>query len=82
MSWIAPTEREDGTPLNNLAGFKIYYGQSENQLSELVVLDNPGLATYVIDGLEEQSTWYFALSAFDSEGRESARSAVASKTFP
>ena len=83
MSWTAPTEREDGTPLGDeLAGFKIYYGQSQNQLSEIVVLNNPGLPTYVVEGLEEQSTWYFAVSAFDVDGRESARSTVASKTFP
>jgi len=82
VSWIAPTEREDGTPLNNLAGFKVFYGQSQTQLSEVVVLNNPGLATYVVDSLQEQSTWYFAMSAFDGDGRESARSAVASKTFP
>ncbi len=81
MSWVAPTEREDGSPLENLAGFKIYFGQSQNQLSEVTVLDNPGLATYVVTGLEEQSTWYFAVSAYDADGRESARSAVASKTF-
>ncbi len=83
VSWTAPTEREDGTPLGDeLAGFKIYYGQSQNQLSEIVVLNNPGLPTYVVEGLEEQSTWYFAVSAFDVDGRESARSTVASKTFP
>ncbi len=81
VSWVAPTEREDGSPLDNLAGFKIYYGQSQSQLSEVTVLNNPGLSMYVIDSLAEQSTWYFAVSAFDADGRESARSAVASKTF-
>ncbi len=82
VSWIAPTEREDGSSLDNLAGFKIYYGQSQDQLSEVVVLDGSGFTTHTIGGLEEQSTWYFAVSAFDVDGRESARSAVASKSFP
>ena len=83
LSWTPPTVREDGTPLNNLAGFKIYYGQDPNQLGEPpIVLDNAGLTTYMVDSLQEQTTWYFAVSAFDADGRESARSDTASKSFP
>ena len=77
---MAPTEREDGTPLTDLAGFRIFYGQDPEDLDVVVELTNPGLSSYLIEYLG-LGTWYFTMTAFDDEGRESARSDMASKTI-
>ena len=78
LSWTPPTEREDGSTLDNLAGYKVHYGTNQSNLGTVVVLDNPGLSTYVVDNLE-QGTWYFAVTAYDADGRESNFSNVGSK---
>lgn len=80
LSWYPPTEREDGSPLINLAGYRVFYGQDPADLDIVVELDNPGLTSYLIEYLD-LGTWYFSMTALDDEGRESAPSAVASKTI-
>ncbi|MGH8204029.1 MAG: putative Ig domain-containing protein [Steroidobacteraceae bacterium] len=80
ISWAAPTLREDGSPLTNLAGFRIRYGTSEGSYPNQVQIANPGITTFVVENLPA-GTYYFVATAYDSEGRESAHSAVASKTI-
>lgn len=80
LSWQAPTQNTDGSPLTNLAGYRIVYGTSQNALTQTIAINNPGTTTYVIDGLT-QATWYFAVRAVNSAGIESENSAVASKTI-
>jgi hypothetical protein len=76
LSWTPPTENSNGSVLTDLAGYHIYYGTSA-ALGQSVTLANPGLTRYVLTGLV-QTTWYFAMTAYDSAGRESDRTAVAS----
>jgi Fibronectin type III domain len=73
ISWLAPTENDDGTPLVNLAGYRIRYGQQSGLYNTMVNIDNPGLATYVINGLAA-GTYYLVLSAVNVNGGESAPS--------
>jgi hypothetical protein len=80
LSWIPPTQNEDGTPLQNLAGYRIFYGTSASNLSQQVNLSNPGLTRYVIDNLSG-GTWYFGIRAYSATGVESAMSAIATKTI-
>lgn len=80
VSWTAPTLRSDGTALTNLAGYRIHYGNSANDLREWLAIDNAGINTYVIGGLPP-GTWYFGVVAVDSLGRSSSISTVASKTI-
>lgn len=79
LSWIPPTENADGSPLTNLAGYKIYYGRSSDSLSEVVIIDQAGITTYVIENLSP-TVYYFAMTSFNSEGVESERSATLMKT--
>lgn len=80
LSWVAPTQNVDGSPLTDLAGYEIRYGQSSADLSETVQLDNPSLNVYVIENLTS-GTWYFAVTAVNSQGVTSPLSNVASKTI-
>jgi hypothetical protein len=80
LSWNAPTQRTDGTPLVDLAGFRVYYGTSANDLSQVIEVRDPGARSWVIEDLTS-GTWYFAATAFDQSGAESSRSNTASKTI-
>jgi hypothetical protein len=81
LSWRAPTENTNGSALTDLTGYKLYYGTAPGQLTSTIALSNPGLLTYVIDGLTVGVTYYFAVAAVASDGMESALSDVASKTI-
>ena len=81
LSWTAPTQNTDGTPLTNLAGFKIYWGPTAGNYPNSVTLNNPGLSTYVVESLGS-GTYFFAATALSSSGAESALSTTATKTIP
>lgn len=80
ISWTPPTQNTDGSTLTNLAGFRLYYGQTSTQLSSTVELQNAGLASYLVSNLGS-GVWYFAVRSFSSGGAESVQSNVASKTI-
>jgi hypothetical protein len=80
LSWSRPTLDTNGTPISNLAGYKIYYGKSSGALTSVIQVANPATVEYEISSLGA-GTWYFAVSAYNSESMESERSAVGSKTI-
>ena len=79
LSWTPPTSNTDGSPLNDLAGYRVYWGTSPTSLSNSVTVANPGLATYVVGQLTP-AVWHFAVTAYTTTGYESSYSNVASKT--
>lgn len=68
LAWDAPSTNEDGTPINDLAGFKVYYGTSPNYYEEPI--DVNYVSDAVIDNLSS-GTWCFAVTAYDTSGNES-----------
>jgi hypothetical protein len=80
LAWNAPTLRTDGTPLTNLAGFRIYYGQHPDALTQRIEVTDPAATAASVENLAS-GTWYFAASAVDSEGQESYLSGTVSKTI-
>ena len=70
LNWTAPTLNDDGTALTDLAGYKIYYGQSSGAYGNPIQIDNPSVTTYLVDGLVP-STYYFVATAFNTAGVES-----------
>ena len=80
LSWVPPTTRTDGSALQNLAGYKIYYGRMSGTYDYTVEISNPGVSTYVVEDLVS-GEWYFALSAYDSNDIESSRSNEVSRTI-
>jgi PKD repeat protein len=79
LNWTPPTQNTDGSALTDLAGYRIGYGQSANDLSKVITLMNAGLTSAVIESLTA-GTWYFAVKAVNAAGVESDYSAVASKS--
>jgi hypothetical protein len=80
LSWEAPTTTTSGGALDDLAGYRIYYGLKAEDLTQTVQLAGVGLQTYMIENLG-QGTWYFAIKAVTTGGVESALSNIVSKTI-
>jgi hypothetical protein len=78
LTWEAPSKRTDGSPLNDLAGYRIHYGVMPDQLRCQVEIRDPQVTTWKVTALSP-GTWYFAVASFDSGSQESVQSAVVSK---
>jgi hypothetical protein len=70
LSWTPPTQNEDGSPLTNLAGYRIRYGSSSGNYSSTISVNTAGIARHVVDGLAP-GRYYFVLSSVNSAGVES-----------
>ena len=86
-SWTAPTTNTDGTPLTDLATYRVYYGTSASPclggtFSQLTSSTPTPPAnqtvTYRLTNLTAGTLYSVALTAVDSAGRESACSPTAS----
>jgi hypothetical protein len=78
LAWDAPTINEDGTPLTDLSGYKVYYGTSSGNYTQTIDVGN--YVSIVIDSLTG-GTWFFAVKSYDSSGNESAFSNEVSKNI-
>lgn len=78
LSWNPPTTYTDGSPLNDLSAYRIYYGTSAGNYPNQIEIDNPGLTTYVVENLPP-ATYYFVSTAINSSGIESGYSNMATK---
>lgn len=78
LTWDPPTTNADGTPLTDLAGYKIYYGTSSGNYTK--VIDVGDVTTYKVEGLNP-GTYYFTVTAYDISGNESGYSNEVSKTI-
>jgi hypothetical protein len=76
LVWVPPTENEDGTPLLDLAGYKVYWGTAESSYPNSVTLMNPGITRYVVEELTP-AEWHFVMTSVNSRGIESEYSNVA-----
>jgi len=79
LSWDPPVTNADGTPVNDLAGYKIYYGTSSGNYSQNIDVGN--VTTYTVSNLTEGVTYYFAATAYDAARNESTDSNEVIKTI-
>jgi hypothetical protein len=77
LSWTAPSTRADGSylPVNQLASYRIYRGTTIGNMAPLVDLEGNSNTEYTVTGLSSGS-YYFAVSAFDTDGLESSYSQI------
>lgn len=79
LFWLPPTTRVDGSELEDLAGFKIYLGTFPSTYTSSI--DVLYVTRYTLMNLPP-GTWYFSVTAYDSQGNESAFSNELSKEIP
>ena len=72
LSWTAPSEREDNNPLplSEIAGYKVYYGTTQGNYSNSTDINDGNAEGHTFKGLST-GTYYFAVTTYDIEGRES-----------
>ncbi len=80
LNWVAPSENTDGSPLMDLAGYKIYVSKNNGYHERVIRIDNSGISTYVVEQLSP-ATYYFAATAFNSSGIESSFSGEIVRTI-
>jgi hypothetical protein len=80
LTWSAPTEDANGSPIIGLAGYNIHYGTDPSNLTESINVAGASATTYTVTGLSA-GTYYFAVAAFNSEGVDSALSNIGEKTI-
>lgn len=73
LGWNPPTQNSDGSPITNLVGYKIHYGTTSSEYTQTIAVANAGLTRYVVDNLPT-GTYYFAITAYNSQGVESVPS--------
>ena len=83
ITWIAPTRNNDGTALTDLAGYIIYYGESQRNYTVALPIaaaesscrrdEDADVCSYSISGLRT-GIYYFAVTAINSAGNESGYS--------
>jgi len=78
LTWSHPTMRKSGSPLEDLAGYRIYYGKDENNLTRVLDIGDGEQTKLLVENLDS-GTWYFAVTAFCSKGIESEKSNIGSK---
>jgi hypothetical protein len=79
LSWSAPTENSDGSPLIDLAGYKIYLRKNSGSYDREIMIDNPSVSTYVVEQLSP-ATYHFVATSYNSTGVESWYSGEVERT--
>jgi hypothetical protein len=86
-SWVAPTTNTDGSPLTDLAFYRLYYGTANTPCPQSAFFQVPSptpdpqineTITFRLTGLLVGAQYFAAITAVDLGGRESACSPVAS----
>ena len=77
LSWAAPSTNSDGSPLQDLAGYNIY--RSTDSVSGFATLNSATITilTYSDLNLTNGVTYYYYVTAIDTDGLESASSSQA-----
>jgi hypothetical protein len=77
LSWEAPSTNEDGTPVIDLNGYKIYYGTAPGNYTQNMDVGN--VTTYTFTNLTDGQTYYFVATAYNAARFESGYSNEVSK---
>lgn len=81
LSWTAPTKNTDDSPLTDLKGFKLYYGQSQGgPYDNIIDLVDALAIAHVIEPLSS-GNWFFVATAYNTIGTESVVSNEAMKNL-
>jgi hypothetical protein len=69
LRWEVPPSKLDGSPLDDLAGYRIRYGRNSDDLDMSVFIGDPAVTSYEFSSLQS-GIWYFAVVAVNAGGLE------------
>lgn len=81
LKWIAPSTRADNTAvsLSDINGYRLYYGTSATNTPNFVNIQSGSTTEYQIT--LPSGSYYFRISAIDSNGYEGLKSAATQKSI-
>lgn len=81
LSWVKPTTNTDGSPLTNLASYKVYWGTglTGSTWPNSAPVSNPNVLSFVVQPLTP-GPYRFVVTAINANGVESVFSNMATKT--
>ncbi len=79
LTWDAPTQNVDGSPLTDPAGYRVYWGNAPRTYGVPAAVSDPSVTSHVI--ALSPDVYYFAVTALDVDGNESAFSNEVSKAI-
>jgi hypothetical protein len=80
LQWETPPSKVDGTPLDDLAGYRILYGRTADELDRSILISNPSTTSYEFSTLDS-GIWYFAVVAVNAGGLEGPATTPAQKSI-
>jgi hypothetical protein len=80
VSWTAPAQNTDGSPLTDLAGFIVRYGTDAAALSSLISVISPHATGAQIENLDP-GNWYFEVAAITTANVVGLYSPTVSETI-
>jgi len=82
VSWLAPTQNTDGSPLTNLAGYLVYWGCGGTGYPNAEQINDPAVTAHTVSNVPDGQLCRTVVTARNSAGVESAFSNEASKLIP
>jgi hypothetical protein len=80
LRWEPPASKVDGSPLDDLAGYRILFGRSSDDLDGSVYINDPSATSFEFSTLPS-GLWYFAVVGVNAEGLEGPPTTVATKSI-
>ena len=80
LRWEPPPSKLDGSPLDDLAGYRILYGRSADDLDQSVLINDPAITSYEFTDLPK-GVWYFAVVAVNAGGLEGPPTVISTKSI-
>jgi hypothetical protein len=80
LRWQEPGSKLDGSPLDDLAGYRILYGRNSDDLDQSVLVMNPRATSFDVESLDA-GVWYFAVIAVNVNGLEGPPTTPAMKSI-
>jgi hypothetical protein len=80
LRWQEPGSKLDGSPLDDLAGYRILYGRNSDDLDRSVLVMNPRATSFDVESLDA-GVWYFAVIAVNVNGLEGPPTTPAMKSI-
>jgi hypothetical protein len=81
LNWTPPTQNVDGTPITDLAGYKVFYGNASRQYVYNISINGGSVTSAVVEGLASGTTWYFSMKSVTSAGAESDYTGEVTRTL-
>lgn len=78
VTWSAPIQNTDGSPLTNLSGFRVWRGPDPTHLQGIATVTANILSYFEVP---PPGIYYYAVSTLTSAGAESAQSAAVQKVI-